>query len=265
LREKGSESSASCATCKYVGIDQLLGGVWTDNESPAASLDWITGEPTAKYWVVRLLVRTVGTSEAKELYTATVSEPNAGYVLPFIIQVSTDKGLLLANKQPTPLTFNISGVTGGSASCLDGSGLRQRMAWRRRSRGESLWMGQLRWVCSASQWPRWNFGRSEGSIDKIKSILQGVLLKPVTNARTAYLRLPEGVFFSQGGADVFIRPFVNITLKHPFPFLFLFNHQQSNTLRPAAEFDGADLARAVLFEAVMNGEQLRAHVRQYVL
>ena len=71
--------------------------------------------------------------------------------------------------------------------------------------------------------------------------------------------------FSQGGADVFIRPFVNITLKLPFPFIFLFNHQQSNTLRPAAEFEGADLTMAVLFEAVMNGEQLRAHVRQYVL
>jgi hypothetical protein len=24
---------------KYVGIDQLLGGVWPDNEAPAASLD----------------------------------------------------------------------------------------------------------------------------------------------------------------------------------------------------------------------------------
>jgi hypothetical protein len=56
--------------------------------------------------------RTVGTSEAKELYNATVSEPNAGYVLPFIMQGSTDKGSLLVNKQPTPLTFNISGVTG---------------------------------------------------------------------------------------------------------------------------------------------------------
>ena len=54
-----------------VSIDQLLGGVWTDNEAPAASLDWTTGEPTAKYWVVRLLGRTVGTSEAKELYNAT--------------------------------------------------------------------------------------------------------------------------------------------------------------------------------------------------
>ena len=72
--------------------------MWTDNGAPAASLDWTTGEPTAKYWVVRLLARTVGTSEAKELYNATVSEPNAGYVLPFIMQGSTDKGLLLVNK-----------------------------------------------------------------------------------------------------------------------------------------------------------------------
>eukprot|EP01051_Picozoa_sp_SAG22_P002890 SAG22_NODE_134_length_18372_cov_33.054944_10_plen_760_part_00 len=36
---------------------------------------------------------------------------------------SSDQGLLLVNKQPTPLTFSISGVTGGMASCLDGSGL----------------------------------------------------------------------------------------------------------------------------------------------
>ena len=44
-------------------------------------------------------------------------------MLPFIMQGITDKGLLLVNKQPTPLTFNISGVTGRLASCLDGSGL----------------------------------------------------------------------------------------------------------------------------------------------
>jgi uncharacterized protein YjbI with pentapeptide repeats len=35
--------------------------------------------------------------------------------------------------------------------------------------------------------------------------------------------------------------------------------------RLAAKFEGADLAGAVLREAVMNGEQLRAHVGQYVL
>ena len=57
------------------------------------------------------------------LFHAQVSEPNAGYVLPFVMQSSSSKGLLLVNKQATPLTFNISGVTGGSASCLDGSGL----------------------------------------------------------------------------------------------------------------------------------------------
>ena len=44
----------------WVGADQLIGGVWPDNEPAVASLDWITGEPNAKYWAVRMLARGLG-------------------------------------------------------------------------------------------------------------------------------------------------------------------------------------------------------------
>ena len=57
---------------KYVGNDQLVGGVWPDNEPAVASLDWRTGEPNAKYYVVQLLAATFG-SGPKRLLNTTVS------------------------------------------------------------------------------------------------------------------------------------------------------------------------------------------------
>ena len=57
---------------KYVGADQLIGGVWPDNEPAVASLDWQTGEPNAKYYAIRMLATALGAG-AKRLMRYTVS------------------------------------------------------------------------------------------------------------------------------------------------------------------------------------------------
>lgn len=56
----------------WVGADQLIGGVWPDNEPAVASLDWSTGEPNAKYWAVRMLARRLGATPRK-LYAGRVT------------------------------------------------------------------------------------------------------------------------------------------------------------------------------------------------
>lgn len=33
---------------RYVGADQLIGGVWPDNEPGVSCLDWKSGQPNAK-------------------------------------------------------------------------------------------------------------------------------------------------------------------------------------------------------------------------
>jgi len=57
---------------KYVGSDQLIGGVWPDNEPAVASLDWRTGEPNAKYYAVQMLASVFG-SGLKLLYNVTAA------------------------------------------------------------------------------------------------------------------------------------------------------------------------------------------------
>ena len=59
-------------------------------------LDWVTGEPNAKYWVVNLLADTVGSSAEKTIYNHTVTSSSV-YALPFTINGT--KGLMLVNKQ----------------------------------------------------------------------------------------------------------------------------------------------------------------------
>ena len=40
-----------------------------DNEPAVAMLDWVTGEPNAKYYITQLLATTVGAATEKELYS----------------------------------------------------------------------------------------------------------------------------------------------------------------------------------------------------
>jgi hypothetical protein len=58
----------------FVGADQLVGGVWPDNEPAVSCLDWQTGEPNAKYYAIQALARTVGSSAPKTIFTATTGQ-----------------------------------------------------------------------------------------------------------------------------------------------------------------------------------------------
>jgi len=60
----------------YVGADQLIGGVWPDNEPAVASLDWTTGQPNAKYWAVRMLATSLGI-DAKQLHPTHVANASS--------------------------------------------------------------------------------------------------------------------------------------------------------------------------------------------
>ena len=92
-----------------------------DNEPAVAMLDWVTGDPNAKYYVTQLLASTVGAAVEKALYpytatpTATAGTAAARediehssdddataalYVLPFrFTAAGGERGVLLVNKK----------------------------------------------------------------------------------------------------------------------------------------------------------------------
>lgn len=80
-------------------------------------LDWVTGEPNAKYWTVHLLAQTVGTSAEKTIYNHTVTSGSHIYALPFTI--NRTRGLLLVNKEEKAVEVNIAGSRGGSATVVE--------------------------------------------------------------------------------------------------------------------------------------------------
>ena len=82
-----------------------------------SSLDWVTGEPNAKYWVVNLLAQTVGTSAEKTIYNHTVTSGSHIYALPFTINQT--RGILLVNKDEKAAVVNIASSRGGSATVVE--------------------------------------------------------------------------------------------------------------------------------------------------
>ena len=119
--------SAACID-KFVGQDQLIGGTWPDNEPAVSCMDWQTGQVNSKYWVTSLLAKTVGGKQSKTILNSTVNGQSRGnssvaYVMPYELDTpDNSRGMLLVNKRGTPVTFAITGATGGLASCVDGSG-----------------------------------------------------------------------------------------------------------------------------------------------
>jgi hypothetical protein len=81
-------------------------------------MDWKTGEVNAKYWVTNLLAATVGTNEMKDFAKATVSDGASLYALPYTIN-GRGRGYLLVNKTPKPISAQLDGVGGGTASCVE--------------------------------------------------------------------------------------------------------------------------------------------------
>jgi hypothetical protein len=55
----------------YVGADQLIGGVWPDNEPGVSCLDWKTGQVNSKYYAIQMLANALG-SGPKSFLNATL-------------------------------------------------------------------------------------------------------------------------------------------------------------------------------------------------
>ena len=54
------------------------------------------------------------------IFNSNVSDPSSAYVLAY--EMRHNRGLLLVNKRPSSLTFQIRGFAGAMASCVDGTG-----------------------------------------------------------------------------------------------------------------------------------------------
>jgi len=110
---------------KYVGNDQLIGGTYPDNEAGVAALDWKTGEPNAKYWVVRMLATQLGAGR-KTLHSSVVSstgtnDTDALHVLPMDV-AERGRYVLMVSKVETPLTVILGGAASSLATVLAGTG-----------------------------------------------------------------------------------------------------------------------------------------------
>ena len=97
-------------------------------------LDWVTGEPNAKYFVTQLLASTVGAAKEKALYSysanptpmvADIASPQstsadvaaALYVLPFRFTANGgERGVLLINKKA--VGYNVTLVGGLSTTTM---------------------------------------------------------------------------------------------------------------------------------------------------
>ena len=54
----------------YVEPDQLVGGVYLDNEPAVSCLDWQTREPNAKYYAIQMLAEAFGSGKKSFFHSA---------------------------------------------------------------------------------------------------------------------------------------------------------------------------------------------------
>ena len=112
-----------------VGHDQLVAGTWPDNEPTVAMLDWVTGDPNAKYYVTQLLASTVGAAVEKALFRVVSSVLHGGgdgraivYALPFRFTTAAGgkkKGVLLVNKKAAPVGVTLNGLAGARGKVVE--------------------------------------------------------------------------------------------------------------------------------------------------
>ena len=58
---------------RYIGLDDLACGPYPDNEPAVTGMDWQTGEPNARFFVVKMLISALG-SGPKALLHANVTQ-----------------------------------------------------------------------------------------------------------------------------------------------------------------------------------------------
>jgi hypothetical protein len=123
---------------KHVTMDQLVAGPWPDNFPSVASLDWQSGEPNAKYWVVRMLATELGAG-AKQVYNTTTTVAAGGTratadvdgnatgsgaagLFAVAMDVQGVRMLLCVSKTAEAQTIHIDNAGSALASVLEGTG-----------------------------------------------------------------------------------------------------------------------------------------------
>lgn len=83
--------------------------------APTTLVDWKTGKPNARYWVVKLLRQNFGPGDAL-VHTEGLDQD--GYAQGFVTPRGEHK-LLLVNKRNRPLSLNVPGAKGAKISYVD--------------------------------------------------------------------------------------------------------------------------------------------------
>ena len=105
----------------YVTADQLVAGPWPDNCPFVASLDWQSGEPNAKFWIVRMLAAALGKRE-RTLMPTVVSNNATAYALGMQMAGTEQRVLLLVSKTSELQTFDVGFAKGWRGAVLEGVG-----------------------------------------------------------------------------------------------------------------------------------------------
>jgi hypothetical protein len=108
-----------------MGIDVVGGSELIDYPGMAAAstlVDWDSGKPNARYWVLKLLRENFGPGDklvASEPYTVLQPDPAPQLYSQAFITPQGQRKILLVNKREQPLAIKIPGGSGGQQQIVD--------------------------------------------------------------------------------------------------------------------------------------------------
>eukprot|EP01045_Picozoa_sp_COSAG04_P015522 COSAG04_NODE_1231_length_7676_cov_2.067705_3_plen_425_part_00 len=74
---------------RYIGLDDLACGPYPDNEPAVTGMDWQTGEPNARFFVVKMLISALGSGPKALLHANVTQTGSAPPALPKAGQIGT--------------------------------------------------------------------------------------------------------------------------------------------------------------------------------
>jgi hypothetical protein len=104
-----------------LGCSQLVG---FPTQFPSVSMvDWNTGKPNARYWVLKLLIDNIGPGDKLvEIAPFSMFEASHPYVYSMaVIKKNGRRCVLLVNKRDRPFNISIKGASGGKLEYVDQS------------------------------------------------------------------------------------------------------------------------------------------------
>lgn len=113
------------ANLAAMGVDVVGGSELIDYPGMAAAstlVDWETGEPNTRYWVLKLLRENFGPGDkllAPEPYTVLQPDPYPQLYSQAFIGPDGSRKILLVNKREKPLHIEIPGASGGQLAMVE--------------------------------------------------------------------------------------------------------------------------------------------------